>query len=56
MTAPTHIVAKPGDRRSLCGLRDALPVVWVEAVDAHVRGWQMVICAECARVATGRLL
>lgn len=48
MTAPTHVVAQPGDRKSLCGIRDALPVVAAKAVDAHVRGYAMLVCSECA--------
>lgn len=53
MTAPTHIVANPGDRRSMCGIKDPMPVVWVEFVDAHVRGYGMAVCEQCAAVRRG---
>lgn len=43
---PAHIV--DGDvRRSLCGLKNPMPIVAVQWVDAHVDGWGMVVCPEC---------
>jgi hypothetical protein len=47
----THIVATPGDRRSLCGERDPWPRVWKPFVAMHVRGHGMVPCPECYRAA-----
>lgn len=48
MTPPTHIVAEAGDRYSLCGVKNPLPVVVARFVEAHVKGWGMVVCHECA--------
>lgn len=45
---PSHVIANPGDRRSLCGVKDPLPVTWAPFVAAHVRGHGMLVCAECA--------
>ena len=44
----THIVATPGARHSLCGVRDPLPRVWVPFVAMHVRQRGMVVCPDCA--------
>jgi hypothetical protein len=44
---PTHLIAKPGDQKALCGLKDPLPVVWTEAAQAHIDGHGMVVCPEC---------
>lgn len=44
---PTHIVAAPGDKRSLCGIKDSLPRVWAAFVQAHIDGRNMLVCPEC---------
>ncbi len=46
--APTHVVAQPGDARSLCGLKEPFPCVAAAHVAAHVNGWGMVVCHACA--------
>jgi hypothetical protein len=46
--SPTHIVDAPGDRKSRCGIKDPLPVVWAPHVQAHIDGHQMPVCPECA--------
>jgi hypothetical protein len=43
----THIVANGGDKRSLCGVKDPVPVVGAKFVQAHVEGWGMEVCPEC---------
>jgi len=48
--AGTHVVARAGDRRALCGQKDPLPVVWAPYVQAHVDGYGLVLCPDCARV------
>lgn len=45
---PTHIVDQPGDKRSRCGIKNPTPVVWAPFVQAHVDGWGMQVCEECA--------
>lgn len=45
---PTHIVAEPGDRHSLCGAKNPMPRVAAAHVQAHVDGYGMVVCTECA--------
>lgn len=47
---PTHIVANPGDRESLCGIRKPLPIVWAPFVERHVEGYGMAVCSECDAV------
>lgn len=48
MIASTHLVDdETGTRRSLCGIKDPLPICAVEHVDAHVAGWGMPVCADC---------
>lgn len=49
----THIIAMPGDRRTLCGIKDAVPHVWAKFVQAHVDGWAMPVCPDCAAVNAG---
>jgi hypothetical protein len=47
---PTHIVDEPGAKVTRCGRtrpRD-LPRVWAPFVQAHVDGWGMIVCPECA--------
>ena len=44
---PTHLLAHAGDRRSLCGKKDAYPRELVGFADAHVRGHGMVVCSAC---------
>ena len=46
---PTHIVGKPDDRRSRCGIKDPLPVIWAPFVSAHVEGYGLTLCPDCAR-------
>jgi hypothetical protein len=55
MTAPaqpTHIVASAGDRHSLCGITDPLPLICAPHVQAHVDGYGLLVCDACATVAT----
>ena len=47
-TPPTHIIDHPADRRSRCGIKDPLPVIWAPYVQAHVDGYGMTVCADCA--------
>lgn len=44
---PTHLIARPGDRRSLCGVKDPLPVMWARWVGEHQARYEFVVCAEC---------
>jgi hypothetical protein len=46
---PTHIVDHPGDRKSRCGLKDPLPVIYAPFVQRHVDGYGMTVCVECAK-------
>jgi hypothetical protein len=46
---PTHIVDDAFDRRSRCGEKDPLPVVLAKFVQAHIDGWGMPVCPECAK-------
>lgn len=34
---PLHLVAEPGDRRSICGVKDPLPVCWARFALIHRR-------------------
>ena len=54
-TRPTHLSIRAGDRRSACGIRDALPRCTVHAVPLHVHGWGMTVCEECAAVIVAAL-
>lgn len=45
---PTHLVAQPGDRFSLCKIKDPLPSILAKHVDAHRLSRGLVVCAECA--------
>lgn len=48
--APTHVIATPGDRRSLCGVKDPLPLICAPFVQAHVDGYGLLVCDACATV------
>jgi hypothetical protein len=53
MTAPNppaHIVATGYDRRSLCGVKDPLPLICAPFVQAHVDGYGLLVCDACATV------
>jgi hypothetical protein len=44
--APTHLVASPGDRHTICGLRaDDGPRVWIEAAPTH--RYPHAMCLTC---------
>lgn len=54
MTEPTHVLRSSRDSRSICGIKDPLPVVVERFVQAHVngraeRGLSFPICEECQR-------
>ena len=54
--APVHLVDEPGDRRSRCGIKDALPRMLARFVEAHREGHAragkpFVVCEECERSA-----
>ena len=44
---PVHVIADPGDRVSLCGIRNPAPVVAARHVEAHRRGRDIVVCPAC---------
>lgn len=44
---PAHVVARPGDSHSLCGVKAPLPVVAAAHVATHRDGWGMEVCAAC---------
>jgi hypothetical protein len=46
-TGPCHLVAVAGDRRSLCGVKDPLPVVLASRVQAHIDGYGLEVCDLC---------
>lgn len=48
MREPTHVVERVGDPRSMCGVKDPLPVIWAPFVQRHVDGYGMVLCPACA--------
>jgi hypothetical protein len=48
---PAHVIAVPGDRHSLCGIKEPVPVVAAEFVAMHVAGWGMHVCVACAAAA-----
>lgn len=50
---PAHVVARADDRRSLCGVKNPLPVVLARFVEAHVKGHGMVVCPACASSIVG---
>lgn len=62
---PTHILAPQGQGslkpwggtlakpRSLCGIKNPLPIVRPEFVAAHVAGHGMVVCPACQRQSDG---
>lgn len=39
---PVHLIQTPGDKYSLCKVKDPMPVVWVAAAPAH-----RYPCARC---------
>jgi len=49
---PVHIVDHPGDRKTRCGKvaldEEGLPHVYVKFVQAHIDGYGMQVCTECA--------
>ena len=49
MSFPTHIIAEPGDLKSLCGVRDPLPVVALEHAAEH--DYAQARCETCFRAA-----
>lgn len=44
--------AKP---RSLCGIKNPVPVVLDRFVMTHMAGWGMTVCPACLRILDGRL-
>lgn len=46
---PTHIVAAPGDRKSLCGIKKPMPVVWLPFASKH--RYEHARCVECYMMA-----
>ena len=48
MTAPSHVVADPCDQRSLCGMKNPLPVLAAFAVHHHQRRRDFTVCGDCA--------
>jgi len=44
---PTHLVRQPGDKRSVCGIKDPLPVCAAKAALGHHRGRGAVFCSIC---------
>lgn len=53
MGETTHLTAED-TRRSLCGVKDALPIVHVRHAAAHVEGHGMVVCVACEQATNGR--
>lgn len=56
MDLPTHLIADPADRRTICGISDrtraAYPMMWVAHVNAHREahakaGKPFVLCDVC---------
>lgn len=49
---PTHIIDTPGAKHTRCGKvalhRDGLPHVWAPFVQAHINGYGMTVCPDCA--------
>lgn len=54
--APTHLVARPADRKSMCGIKHPVPSVWVFWAGAHVNGHGMTVCPACWELAGGELV
>jgi hypothetical protein len=53
---PVHIIDEAGDRKSRCGIKDALPRVLARFVEAHREGHARTgrtffVCEECERAA-----
>lgn len=46
---PTHLIAVPGDRKSLCGVKKPLPVCWFEAAPKH--RYEHERCPTCYKAA-----
>lgn len=51
---PAHLLAEAGDRRALCGARDALPRVLFWHYPAHLIGHGLDACPQCLAVAATR--
>ena len=49
---PTHVLAQPGDRYTLCGRRTSqtVPLIAAAYVDAHRHGHDIAVCPQCAAV------
>lgn len=45
---PTHIVATAGAPRAVCGERDPMPRILHTFAQAHIDGYSMQVCPECA--------
>lgn len=50
MSAQGHIVAQPGDKKALCGIKDPLPRTWANAVQSHIDGHNPQWCHDCLRI------
>ncbi len=50
MKKPSHVVAEPGDLRSLCGVKRPLPVVAGKHVQMHIDGHNIQLCPDCDRL------
>lgn len=46
-----HIIATPGDARTLCGRRtDDVGVGWAPFIQAHIDGHRLAVCIDCERL------
>jgi hypothetical protein len=45
---PVHIVDRPEDRKSRCGIKDPLPLVAAAFVQRHIDGHGMPVYPGCA--------
>lgn len=48
---PSHLVWHPGDLRSICGQRGALPSMWARWRDGHRKGRNAQFCPTCIQLA-----
>lgn len=48
---PTHIRDEADDKATRCGLKapNDLPYVLAKFVQAHINGWGMKVCKQCAK-------
>lgn len=51
VSAPAHLINVPGEKRSLCGIKNPLPIMCAYAVPLHREHYDLMVCPECEALA-----